>query len=64
MEQKWIQRETTSSTVHWLSKANGPANADLHIDVLFDVQQVIGHCLQGQLMENRWDGIKATINNQ
>lgn len=41
------------NTVDWLSKANSPANVDLHINVLFDVQQVIGHGLQGQLMENR-----------
>lgn len=33
------------------------------VDVLLNIKQVVGHCLEGQLMENRWDGIKTTINN-
>lgn len=38
--------------------------SDSLIDVLIDLQQVIGHSLQGQLMQNWWDGVETTINYQ
>lgn len=38
-------------------------NVDLRVYVLLDIQQIIGHSLEGQLVQERRDGIEPTVDD-
>lgn len=33
------------------------------VDVIFNGQQVVAHSLKGELVQDRWDGVKSPIQN-
>lgn len=47
-----------------LSSMTPPPVMSLPVDVVLNAQQVVGHSLQRELMQERWHRIKATIQNE